>query len=103
MNRARLIQLEKFVEEDPTDPFNKYALALELANEDQSRALALLTDIIKISPSYVPSYYQAANLFLEQNRLEEARIVIEKGIVAAHQAKEPKTIAELKSLLEELD
>ena len=103
MNLARLKQLEKFVEEDPTDPFNKYALALELANEDPSRALALLTDIIKLTPGYVPTYYQAANLFLEQNRLEEARIVIEKGILAARQAKEFKTVTELKSLLEELD
>ena len=103
MNQNRIKLLEQYIREDPSDPFNQYALALELASEDQDRAIALLLSLLKEKPQYLPSYYQAAVLLLDQNRIEETKIVISQGIKIAVQQNEHKTIKELKQLQEELD
>jgi len=58
---------------------------------------------VKEQPDYVPSYYQAGILLLEQNRLEEAKIILEQGIKIARQQNEHKAAAELKELFQDLD
>lgn len=103
MNLDRIKQLEKFISEDPEEPFNRYALALELAQDETDKAIALLIHLIKDKPHYVPSYYQAALLLLDQNRLEETKIILEQGIKTARAQSEHKAASELKLLLEELD
>ncbi|MER3329400.1 MAG: tetratricopeptide repeat protein, partial [Candidatus Kapaibacterium sp.] len=90
-------------QEDPEDPFSRYALALELATEESGRAIGLLLSLLKENPSYVPSYYQASLLLLEQNQLEETKIILEKGIKIARQQNDLKAATELKQLLDELD
>jgi len=42
-------------------------------------------------------------LLIEQNRIEEAKIVLERGVIMCRQSNEHKTLRELKSLAEELD
>lgn len=103
MNIERIKQLEKFISEDPEEPFNRYALALELAHEEANKAIALLLDLIKDKPHYVPTYYQAALLLLDQNRLEETKIILAQGIKIARVQSEHKAASELKLLFEELD
>lgn len=103
MNIERIKLLEKFIAEDPEDPFAQYALALELADEEPTKALNLLLGLVKNKPQYAPTYYQAGILLLDQNRLEEAKIILEQGIKTARLQNEHKTAAELKQLLEELD
>ncbi len=103
MNLERIKQLEKFIAEQPDDPFSRYALALEWAGEDPARAACLLMQLIRDFPEYVPSYYQAALALLELNRLEEAKIVLQKGIEIARKYHDQKTVAELKGLEAELD
>lgn len=103
MNTDRIKLLEKYIEEDPNEPFNRYALALELAHEEPTKATELLLHLIKEQPDYVPSYYQAAVLLLDHNRYEETRIILEKGVAIARKQNDRKAQAELKLLLEELD
>lgn len=103
MNLERIKLLEKYILEDPNDPFSRYALALELAHEDADKAVTILLALIKDNPAYVPSYYQVGVLMLEQNKYEEAKIILEQGIKNARQQKEHKAANELKQLLEELD
>ncbi len=103
MNQERINLLRKYVGEDPGEPFNRYALALELANEEPDEAIPILLTLLQDSPFYIPTYYQAATLLIEQNRIEEAKIVLEKGIVICRQSNDHKTLRELKSLAEELD
>ena len=95
--------LEKFIAEDPADPFSQYALALEWADEDPNKAIAILLALVKNIPHYVPTYYQAGSLLLWQNKLEEARIILGQGIKMAKRQNEHKATLELKQLLEELD
>lgn len=103
MNLDRIKLLEQYILEDPLDSFSRYALALELADEDQDKAVGLLLALIKDNPDYVPSYYQAASLLLDQNRIEETKIVVAQGIKAAAQQNDHKTIKELKQLQDQID
>ncbi len=103
MNLERVKLLEQFIQEDPQDAFSRYALALELANEDPERATSILLALLRDNPQYVPAYYQAAKLLLDQNRIEETKIVLAEGIKMAARQNNHKTITELKQLRDELD
>ncbi len=65
--------------EDPTDPFNRYALALELAKSDKQKAKEVFDQLILFNPDYVPAYYQAALLYIELSLDEEATKIVEAG------------------------
>ena len=54
----RLLQLQKFYEEDPNDPFNLYGLALEISKNDREQGYTLFQQLISGFPDYVPAYYQ---------------------------------------------
>jgi Tfp pilus assembly protein PilF len=103
MNSERIKMLEQFVTEDPVDPFNRYALALELAKTDKQKAKEIFDQLIQADPDYVPSYYQAALLYLELTLNEEATKIIEAGIVQAKKQNNLKAASELKGLLDEME
>lgn len=103
MNHERIKLLEEYIREDPSDPFTRYALALELAHDEQEKSIALFLSLIKDSPQYVPPYYQAVIILMEQNRIEEAKIVVEQGIKMARNQNNHKAASELKQLQAELD
>lgn len=103
MNSERIKILEQFVAEDPTDPFNRYALALELAKSDRLKAKEILDQLINSNPDYVPAYYQAALLYLQLSLNEEATIVIEKGVSQAKMQRNQKAANELRGLLDEME
>jgi len=103
MNSVRIKMLEQFIADDPNDPFNYYALALELAKSDKPQAKKIFDQLISSHPEYVPSYYQAALLYLELSLNEGAVKIIEQGIIEAKKQSNTKTASELRSLLDEID
>ena len=103
MNSDRIKMLEQFVAEDPTDPFNHYALALELAKSDKLKAKEIFDQLILTNPDYVPVYYQAALLYLELTLNERATMIIEIGIVQAKKQNNLKAASELRSLLDDIE
>ena len=103
MNSERLKMLEQFVAEDPTDPFNRYALGLELAKSDKQKAKEIFDQLIHVNPDYVPAYYQAALLYIELSLNEEATKIIENGIGQARKQNNLKAVNELSGLLDEME
>ncbi|HEV8512274.1 MAG TPA: tetratricopeptide repeat protein [Cyclobacteriaceae bacterium] len=103
MKSDRIKMLEQFVAEDPTDPFNHYALALELTKSDKQKAKEIFDQLILSNPDYVPAYYQAALLYLELKLNKDATIIIETGIVQAKKQNNLKAANELRALLDEID
>jgi len=103
MNSERIKMLEQFVAEDPTDPFNWYALALELAKSDKLKAKEIFDQLIHASPDYVPAYYQAALLYLELSLSKEVTRIVEEGIVQAKKQNNVKAANELSGLLDEIE
>jgi tetratricopeptide (TPR) repeat protein len=97
-----LSQLEQFYNEEPGDPFNLYALALEYQKHDQAKASKLFDKLLSEHPSYVPSYYHAAKLFEQLDERDKAIRTYEKGIEMARKVNDQKTARELRSAYDEL-
>ena len=97
----RLEQLWQFYLDDPQDPFNLYAYALELSKTDKEKAADKLKQLIREKPDYVPAYYQAALLCYDVK--DDARRIIEQGIEKAKAQQNRKAQNELQVLLDDLD
>ncbi|MEJ1239922.1 tetratricopeptide repeat protein [Chryseolinea sp. T2] len=95
MNNKLIEQLERFVQEDPDDPFNLYALALEYLKTDTTKAQSLFEQLTDRHKDYVPTYYQLGQLYAEQGRTEEAIQTFERGVVAARNAGDNKALREM--------
>lgn len=102
MNQERLSILKQFVEEDPNDPFNWYALGLEESKKDTFKALELFEYVMKNHPGYLPVYYHAANLYLSTGNGSRAKEILNEGITLAKKNGEQKTMQELNTLLNEV-
>ncbi|MBS1557097.1 MAG: tetratricopeptide repeat protein [Bacteroidetes bacterium] len=102
MNSERLKALKRFASEDPEDPFNHYALALEWMKTDPAKADQTFDFLLARFPTYVPAYYQAACLKISLNMTDEAVRIIETGTVEAGRQKSTKAVNELRSLLDEI-
>ncbi len=100
MNNDRLRQLLHFYAEDPADPFNSYALALEYKKTDPSQAAFFFGKLLADFPDYLPTYYHAAQFFAEQNESARAKAIFEKGIVLAQTTGQEKTLRELRGALQ---
>ncbi len=102
MNQERLSLLKQFVEEDPNDPFNWYALGLEESKKDTFKALELFEYVMKNHPGYLPVYYHAANLYLSTGNGGRAKEILNEGITLAKKNGKQKTMQELNTLLNEV-
>jgi len=102
MSETRLKTLLKFYEEDPADPFNLYALALEYQKTDLAKSDELFTGLMRDFPDYVPAYYHAAKLKVDLNQSQSALKIYQTGIEIAKQQNEKKAEQELRSAYEEL-
>ena len=92
----RLNQLLEFYKEDPHDPFNVYALAMEYLGNEPNQALIYLELLIKDHPDYLPTYYQLAGLYVDLGFEDKAKITYEIGIEKAIIANKTHTLSELK-------
>lgn len=100
---GRINLLKAFISEDPADPFNYYALAIELRNQDQHESLNILNQLINDFPEYLPSYYQLGSSLINNGQHEAATSILEKGINLAITQKDQKALAELRQLLSGLE
>lgn len=97
MNQDRINQLEKFRLEDPTDPFTKYALALEYLDINKTKSAELFDDLLKNNPNYIGTYYHAAALFTDLDEISKAEAIYKCGIAKAQELNEAHALKELQS------
>ncbi|WP_420387236.1 tetratricopeptide repeat protein [Roseivirga sp.] len=102
MNESRIELLQKYIDEEPNEPFNHYALANEYMAENPSKALDILLTLIEQQPDYLPSYYQAAKLLEDLEEEEKALEVYSSGIELAKIQGNHKTLNELNSAYQNL-
>jgi tetratricopeptide (TPR) repeat protein len=95
MDNNRLELLLQFYEEDPSDPFNAYALAMEYQNSDITKASEYFRLLLDKQPDYLPTYYHAAALFAEMGNAEQAEELYQKGMQLALHQQNTKTYQEL--------
>jgi lipoprotein NlpI len=107
MNNTLLQNLLTFYHDEPDDPFNVYALALEYLKHDTAKATAFFNILLEKHPDYLPTYYHAGSLFAEQENVEKAKEVYMNGMALALNQKNIKTHQELQraynSFLDELE
>jgi len=93
----RIQQLIKFLEEEPEDEFIHYALALEYLKFDAAKAKAEFENLLAKHPTYLPTYYPAAHLFIELGKPAEAERLFVRGIELAKIQGNNKARMELQS------
>jgi len=107
MENALLKNLLSFYEEDPNDPFNVYALALEYSKSDTVKATGFFEVLLTEHPFYLPTYYHAAAFFTMLENFGKAEEIYVKGIALALNQNNTRTHQELlrayRSFLDELE
>ncbi len=95
MNNDRIQQLIRFVQEEPGEPFNVYALAMEYVNTQPEQARPYFDQLLAEHPNYLPTYYHAAALYADLDERDRAADLYVKGIALAQAQNNPKTLQEL--------
>lgn len=96
MKNERLKILNECYVQDPHDPFNAYALAMEYVAIDPLLALKYFEELLSNHPNYLPTYYHVAQLYFDLGNNTQAETTYEKGITLAIELKQEKALRELK-------
>ncbi|WP_375583136.1 tetratricopeptide repeat protein [Cyclobacterium xiamenense] len=93
----RVRELLSYMEEEPENPFNIYALALEYQNQDKEKASFYFNKLLREHKSYLPCYYHAAQLFAELGQSTQAESTFLEGIQLAKKQKNAHAQRELEN------
>ena len=100
MPQDRLQALLAFYQEDPNDPFTRFALAREyLKRGETDEALAFFEKLVAEDPTYVGTYYHLGKLYEDLSRKQEAIQTYQNGIQVAGQQRDAHARAELQDAL----
>ena len=103
MDKSRIEFLQQTLEAKPDDRFARYALALELATSElPADAWPHFEYLLNHHPDYSATYFQAGKFLVQQERRDEARRVLAKGIEVAGRQGDGHAQSELQAALEAL-
>ena len=81
----RIALLTQVLEQNPSDAFARYGLAMaHLAESNIDAALSEFTTLIQHNPDYVPAFQMSAQTLAKQGRTDEALERLHNGIAAAN-------------------
>ncbi|WP_207531657.1 CDC27 family protein [Desertivirga arenae] len=99
MSVSRLQKLLEFLQNEPNDPFLKYALATEyLTANDPEKALSYFEDLKDNHESYVGTYYHLGRLYEKLDRKDDAIATYQKGMQVARAARDNHALSELQTV-----
>ncbi|HVM74796.1 MAG TPA: tetratricopeptide repeat protein [Candidatus Saccharimonadales bacterium] len=102
-DKSRRQKLEEFLTKNPNDAFSRYGIALECVKEgDIAAAETHFRALIETNPDYVPGYQMYAQTLAQNERGEDAKAILEKGIAAAIRQGNQHARSEMEGLLSEL-
>lgn len=100
---SRRARIEAMLIDDPQDTFLRYSLALELEKEgNHEQSLALLANLVRDEPPYVPAFFMAAQQLVPLSRIDEARTYLRAGIEEARRQGNSHAAGEMSELLSQL-
>jgi predicted Zn-dependent protease len=100
----RIALLTQFLEQNPTDAFARYGLAMEYARAGEvDTALAEYKRLLEFHPDYVAAYQMAAQALLAAERVEEGRQFLRDGIQCAQRIGNAHAQSEMQALLDDVD
>jgi cytochrome c-type biogenesis protein CcmH/NrfG len=99
----KLAALNEILQQDPTNAFARYGLAMEhIAQGNIAAALTEFSTLIAHSPDYVPAYQMSAQALMKLGRTEAALTRLHEGIAAANRTGNQHALAEMEAMREEL-
>ena len=100
---SRLQMLTEFLQQNPSDAFARYGLAMEYSKAGQTeQALAEFNKLLELHPDYTNGYFMAAQTLERNGRTAEARKMLENGVEAARRTGNKHALSEMSGMLEEL-
>lgn len=100
---SRREKIESLLQDSPEDVFLNYALAMELIKESEiSKAREVFAKVRKLDADYVPAYFQEAQALAQENEIDEARFILEKGIEVARRTGDNHALGEMTDFAETL-
>ena len=100
---SRREQLEAMLADSPHDTFLRYALAMELENdEEHEKSLAMHQELMNGEPPYVPSFFMSSQQLANLERVDEAKTILAQGIAHATQQGDDHAAAEMRGFLDSL-
>ena len=89
--------------DDPTDTFLRYALAMEFKNESSyEEAAKIFEDLMDDEPPYVPAFFMFGQQLVQEDKIDEAKTILEKVIVQAQQQNDLHAAGEMSEFLASL-
>jgi len=100
MATNRLDMLKQMVEQNPSNTFARYGLAMEYANSgDLEQAVKEFRALLEHDDSYSAAYYHGGRVLERLGRIEEARAMYEKGIEVTTRKGDWHTRSEIETAL----
>jgi Flp pilus assembly protein TadD len=101
MAASRLEILKSMVEQNPSDTFARYGLAMEYANSGRlDQAVEEYRNLLAANPSYAAAYFHGGQALEKLGRAEEARALYRQGIETTTRTGDLHTRSELQAALD---
>ena len=101
MASTRLETLKSMVEQNPTDSFARYGLAMEYRNlGDLESAMTEFRALMASHPDYSPAYYHGGQTLERMGLLDEARTVYQDGLEATIRTGDQHARSEMQTALD---
>src|SRR5260370_13811207 len=98
MEPNRIATLRTRVDQNPTEPFARYGLAMEYAKSGNLvEAVREYRALLEQHENYAAAYYHGGHALEKMGRVEEAREMYEKGIEVTTRSGDMKTRNELQA------
>jgi Flp pilus assembly protein TadD len=100
MATNRLDILKQMVEQDPSNTFARYGLAMEFANSGNAKqAIEEYRRVLELDENYAAAYYHGGQALEKVGDIEGARTIYEKGIEVTTRKGDGHTRAEIEGAL----
>jgi Flp pilus assembly protein TadD len=101
MAASRLEILKSMVEQNPSDTFARYGLAMEYANSGRLElAVEEYRNLLAANPNYAAAYFHGGQALEKLGRAEDARVLYRQGIETTTRTGDLHTRRELQAALD---
>ena len=102
-SKARREKLDEFLAQNPNDAFARYGIALDCFRQGElDTADTHFKTLLVNNPDYVPAYQMYAQMLAQNDRIDEAKSVLNKGIESAIRVGNQHARSEMESHLADL-
>jgi len=100
----KIASLKEILEQDPTNAFARYGLAMEFSGRGETEAaLAEFAQLLHDHPDYTAGYFMAAQTLAKAGRDAEAKQRLVDGLACARRTGNQHAAREMQAMLDEME